>query len=67
MENQKNDQSKSKLSFIEQNQENPGKGINDWNDRLDDNLEPKDHNDIVADKKAKDFSEKLGSGDQSDN
>ncbi|PWS29430.1 hypothetical protein DHW03_06340 [Pedobacter yonginense] len=46
--------------------ENPAKGINDWNDRLDENLEPTDHNDVAADEKAEDFSKKFGSGDQSD-
>jgi len=46
--------------------ENPAQGINDWNDRLDENLEPTNHNDVTADEKAEDFSEKFGSGDQSD-
>ena len=66
MENQKQDQAKSKAAFIEKNQENPSHGLNDWNDRLDENLEPENHSDVVADENAKDFSEKLGSGDQSD-
>jgi len=54
-----NDNSKDKA-------ENPEQRINDWNDRLDENLEPKAHNDISADEKAEDFSKKYGSGDQSD-
>ncbi|NTE01449.1 hypothetical protein G6M26_26660 [Agrobacterium tumefaciens] len=64
MENQNKDQEKSK--FSKQAQENPSKGLNDWNDRLDENLEPENHGDATADDRAKDFSEKIGSGDQSD-
>lgn len=41
-------------------------GLDQWNDRLDENLEPENHNDVVADERAKEFSEKEGSGDQSD-
>ena len=59
-------QAKSKSAFIEKNQENPAQGLNDWNDRLDENLEPEDQSDTVADVNAKEFSEKLGSGNQSD-
>ncbi|GAA4201924.1 hypothetical protein GCM10022289_16030 [Pedobacter jeongneungensis] len=66
MENQKQDQAKSKSDFTEENTKNPEKGLNNWNDRLDENLEPEDHNNITADERAKDFSEKYGSGDQSD-
>ncbi|WP_175635187.1 hypothetical protein [Pedobacter ghigonis] len=66
MENQKQDLAKSKADFTEEHAKHPVKGINDWNDRLDQNLEPEDHNDTVADEKAKDFSAKYGSGDQSD-
>jgi hypothetical protein len=66
MENQKEDLSKSKSDFTEENKKSPVKGQNDWNDRLDENLEPEDHNDEIADEKAKDFSSKYGSGDQSD-
>jgi len=66
MKNQKQDQLKQKASFTEQNKMNPSKGLDNWNDRLDENLETKDHNDTLADDKAKDFSEKFGSGDQSD-
>lgn len=32
-------------------------GINAWNDRLDENLEKENHNDVSADKKSKDFFE----------
>lgn len=66
MENQKEDLAKSKSDFTADNAKHPVKGINDWNDRLDENLEPEAHNDNVADEKAKDFSAKYGSGDQSD-
>ncbi|SDC29902.1 hypothetical protein [Pedobacter soli] len=66
MENQKQDLEKSKADFTAEHTKHPVKGINDWNDRLDQNLEPEDHNDTIADEKAKDFSAKYGSGDQSD-
>jgi len=66
MENQKQDLAKSKSDFTVENAKHPVKGLNDWNDRLDENLEPEDHNDSDADEKAKDFSAKYGSGDQSD-
>ncbi|QIL42488.1 hypothetical protein G7074_26430 [Pedobacter sp. HDW13] len=66
MENQKQDLAKSKADFTEEHIKHPAKGINDWNDRLDENLEPEDHNDTIADEKAKDFSAKYGSGNQSD-
>ncbi len=54
---------KNNLTNSEDDSEN---GLDKWNDRLDENIEPEDHNDIAADKKAKDFSNKFGSGDQSD-
>jgi hypothetical protein len=41
-------------------------GIDSWNDRLDENLEPTDTGDPEADEKAKAFSDQNGSGDQSD-
>ncbi|QNN40122.1 hypothetical protein [Pedobacter roseus] len=66
MENQKQDQAKSKSDFTTENAKHPEKGLNNWNDRLDENLEPEDQNNSIADEKAKDFSEKYGSGDQSD-
>lgn len=66
MENKKEDLAKSKSDFTAENAKHPEKGLNDWNDRLDQNLEPEDHNDSIADEKAKDFSAKYGSGDQSD-
>ncbi|MBC6112042.1 hypothetical protein H7U22_16585 [Pedobacter sp. CCM 8938] len=46
--------------------ENSDQGIDNWNDRLDQNLESEGHNDISADENAEDFSKKFGSGDQSD-
>ncbi|QXU44048.1 hypothetical protein [Pedobacter sp. D749] len=66
MENQKQDLAKSKSDFTKENAENPEKGLDNWNDRLDENLEPEAHSHYEADEKAKDFSEKYGSGDQSD-
>ncbi|MBB6238836.1 hypothetical protein HDC90_003483 [Pedobacter sp. AK013] len=66
MENRKEDLIKSKSDFIAENAKHPNQGLNDWNDRLDENLEPEDHNDSAADEKAKNFSAKYGSGDQSD-
>jgi len=64
MENQKQDLNKS--NFTEENIKHPDQGPDNWNDRLDENLEPEASNDTEADEKAKDFSEKYGSGDQSD-
>ena len=66
MENQKQDQEESKSAFIKKSEENPAEGLNDWNDRLDENLEPQKHGDTEADERAKDFSDQVGSGDQSD-
>ncbi|KQM76943.1 hypothetical protein ASE74_16855 [Pedobacter sp. Leaf216] len=66
MDNQKQNQAKSKSDFTEENKQHPDQGLNDWNDRLDENLEPEDHNNVNADEQAKDFSAKYGSGDQSD-
>ena len=43
-----------------------GKGIDNWNQRLDRNLEPEKHGDELADLRAEDFSNQQGSGDQSD-
>ncbi|MCX2495979.1 hypothetical protein OQX63_20960 [Pedobacter sp. PF22-3] len=64
MENQKQDLTKA--NFIEENAKHPDQGLDHWNDRLEENLETETSNDIEADEKAKDFSEKYGSGDQSD-
>lgn len=41
-------------------------GIDTWNDRLDENLEHEAAGDSEADEKARDYSAKHGSGDQSD-
>jgi hypothetical protein len=41
-------------------------GIDQWNDRLDENLENEKEGDVTADENAREFSEKQGSGDQSD-
>lgn len=43
------------------------KGIDAWNKRLDQNLEPEKHGDEIADIRAEDYSNEEGSGDQSDN
>jgi len=64
MENQKQDLNKA--NFTEENIKHPDQGPDNWNDRLDENLETEASNDTEADEKAKDFSEKYGSGDQSD-
>jgi hypothetical protein len=42
------------------------KGIDNWNKRLDQNLESEKHGDELADLRAEDFSDEAGSGDQSD-
>ena len=41
-------------------------GLDKWNDRLDHNLESEKEGDPQADENAADYSEKHGSGDQSD-
>jgi hypothetical protein len=41
-------------------------GLDKWNERLDHNLEAEKEGDPEADEQAKDYSEKYGSGDQSD-
>jgi len=41
-------------------------GLDNWNDRLDQNLEGENSADPQADEKARLYSEKSGSGDQSD-
>ena len=41
MENQKQDLAKSKADFTEEHIKHPAKGINDWNDRLDETWNPK--------------------------
>jgi hypothetical protein len=37
-----------------------------WNDRLDENMESEQRGNEIADEKAREYSEKYGSGDQSD-
>ena len=44
----------------------PKTGIDQWNDRLDKNLEPEQRADELADDRAREYSEEEGSGDQSD-
>ncbi|MCD0487548.1 hypothetical protein LPB86_04870 [Pedobacter sp. MC2016-14] len=41
-------------------------GLDNWNDRLDQNLEPEAEGNTLADENAEDYSDKKGSGDQSD-
>lgn len=41
-------------------------GIDNWNNRLDENLEPKGTGSTEADEKAREYSNEKGSGDQSD-
>ncbi|WP_316817495.1 hypothetical protein [Pedobacter nyackensis] len=41
-------------------------GLDKWNDRLDRNLESEREGNAEADENARDYSEKYGSGDQSD-
>lgn len=41
-------------------------GLDEWNNRLDKNLETEESGDIDADERAKAYSEEKGSGDQSD-
>jgi len=45
---------------------NQNKGLEDWNKRLDENLESEKHGDTAADQNAEAFSRSMGSGDQSD-
>ncbi|MCX2475950.1 hypothetical protein OQZ33_16580 [Pedobacter sp. MC2016-05] len=58
-------QEKSKKNSSEIIEKDSSKGLNDWNDRLDENLEPEDRNDTTADIKSKEYSEKFdGKADQ---
>lgn len=41
-------------------------GLDEWNERLDNNLENEHYGDVLADERAGHFSKELGSGDQSD-
>jgi len=59
MENQQEENTKEVLK------PNPG-GLDDWNDRIDQNLESENAADPEADEKARLYSEQSGSGDQSD-
>lgn len=67
MKNQPENDKKVQNPDAENNSIAAENGLDHWNNRLDENLEPKAHNDLDADEKAKAFSEKYGSGDQSDN
>lgn len=41
-------------------------GLDEWNDRLDQNFENEHEGNELADEKARDYSYRVGSGDQSD-
>lgn len=41
-------------------------GLDEWNNRLDQNMETEKNGNIAADERAKAYSEEKGSGDQSD-
>lgn len=41
-------------------------GLDNWNDRLDQNFETEHEGNELADERARDYSYKAGSGDQSD-
>ncbi|WP_231459897.1 hypothetical protein [Pedobacter sp. Leaf132] len=43
----------------DKNKADDNNGLNDWNKRLDENLEPSNHNDVLADEKAKEYSEQF--------
>lgn len=67
MENQDKNTAQPSESTQDDNQAQPvQKGINNWNDRLDENLEDEEKNDPIADEKAEKYSVEKGSGDQSD-
>lgn len=51
---------------IKQESKNNKKGLDDWNNRLDENMESNEQNDVVADDLAKKFSEKNSNRNQSD-
>lgn len=59
MENQNNNSKEKQVKST-------ADGLDQWNDRLDENLEPETGGDLIADEKARQFSERYGSGDQSD-
>ncbi|MES2457333.1 MAG: hypothetical protein V4594_17385 [Bacteroidota bacterium] len=42
------------------------KGLDNWNERLDKNMESEEHGNSLADIRADDYSNENGSGDQSD-
>jgi hypothetical protein len=47
-------------------EESVKKGLDNWNDRLDHNLEPEDHNDVSADERAKEYTDKFRDQKESD-
>jgi len=63
--NPSSDNLNSKLDPLN-NKQQPASGLDQWNERLDENLEPESTGDELADEKARNFNESEGSGDQSD-
>lgn len=59
MENEQEDMNKEPVKPV-------SSGLDDWNDRLDENIEGENSADPEADEKARIYSENSGSGDQSD-
>ena len=67
MENQENNTVQPDASTQKENQVKPDHtGLDNWNDRLDENLEKEETSDPIADEKAEKYSAEKGSGDQSD-
>lgn len=67
MENQEKNTVKPDESTQKENQAQPDHtGLDNWNDRLDENLENEETSDPIADEKAEKYSAENGSGDQSD-
>ncbi len=67
MENQEKKTIQPNASVQRENQAHPDhKGLDNWNDRLDENLENEETSDPIADEKAEKYSAENGSGDQSD-
>ena len=67
MENNQNS-SEEKKGFSQDAEQNEAvkKGLDNWNDRLDNNLEPEDHNDVDADERAKNYTDKFRDQKDSD-
>lgn len=67
MENQEKNTVQPNESTQKENQAKPDHtGLDNWNDRLDENLENEETSDPTADENAEKYSAENGSGDQSD-